>query len=288
MRPTANGCSGGPAVQAQASRFWLGRPNFYTAQYAYAKYHTLLSTLEIGWEESGVARVRGLLEIGNNRWQSEPACGYPVDRVASFVGHFVTAWGRNAEQRRSSRVELWNAQARFTQAIIYPQTDGRDTYIVALDSKAVAVLDRTPETFLERIRETPGVNAEAIEAFVHAGPEVHLAIARGPTDSQLAPPNHGIGFRLRLPYRDPNLLDVRLNGYRLQPSPSDGYESWFANGYTHVQIHVPPDKAAKMSLFVVTCAYVPDVQRHYGWKPPAEVVRRLEKAKRLPSEETDR
>ena len=41
----------GPAVGAQANRFWLGRPNFYTAQYAYAKYHTLLATLEIGWEE---------------------------------------------------------------------------------------------------------------------------------------------------------------------------------------------------------------------------------------------
>ena len=132
------------------------------------------------------------------------------------------------------------------------------------------------------------MNAEAIEAFVHAGPEVHLAIAPGATDSELAPPNHGIGFRLRLPYRDPDLLDICLNGYRLQPDPSDGYESWFANGYTHVQIHVPPEKVAKTSLFVVTCAYAPDVQRQYGWKPPAEVVRRLEKAKRLPSEETDR
>jgi hypothetical protein len=54
----------GPAVLDQAGQFWLGRPNFYTAQYAYAKYHTLLATLEIGWEESGVARVRGLLQIG--------------------------------------------------------------------------------------------------------------------------------------------------------------------------------------------------------------------------------
>ena len=82
----------GPAVQAQASRFWLGRPNFYTAQYTYAKYHTLLSTLEIGWEESGVARVRGLLEVGNNRWQKEPVRGYPVDRVKSFVGPEILTW----------------------------------------------------------------------------------------------------------------------------------------------------------------------------------------------------
>lgn len=265
----------GPAVGAQAKQFWLGRPNFYTAQYAYAKYHTLLSTLEIGWEGSGVARVRGLLEIGNGRWQDEPAVGYPVDRLKSFVGHFVTAWGRNAEERRDSREELWNGQANFTQAILYPQTDGRDTYVVALDSEAAGMLDSNPSVFLERIKEQPGVNAEAIKTFVEAGPEIKLAVAPGAASAERAALKHGLGLRLRLPYRNPKLLDIRLNGTRLQPSPTDGYQSWTANGYTQVQIQVPPEKAAEASLFIVTCAYVPEVQREYGWQPPAEVVRRL-------------
>jgi len=30
-------------------------------------------------------------------------------------------------------------------------------------------------------------------------------------------------------------------------------------------------------LFVVTCAYKPDVQRRYGWSPPPEVLERLKK-----------
>jgi len=267
----------GPAVQAQADRFWLGRPNFYTAQYAYAKYHTLLSTLEIGWEESGLARVRGLLEMGNRPWQDEPGRGYPVDRLKSFVGHFITAWGGNAAERRDSRVELWNAQAGFAQAILYPQTDGRDTYIVALDSETAGVLDRDPNVFLDRIREVPGIDTEVIETFVHAGPEVQLAVAPGAAGTDRVRLKHGVGLRLRLPYRNPKLLDIRLNGQRLQASPSDGYQSWFANGYTQVQIHIPPEKTAQMSLFIVTCAYAPDVQRQYGWQPPAEVVRRLER-----------
>ena len=268
----------GPAVQAQAGRFWLGRPNFYTAQYAYAKYHTLLSTLEIGWEESGVARVRGLLDIGNGHWQNEPTRGYPVDRLASFVGHFVTAWGTNAEERRNSREEIWSQQPAFTQAILYPQTDGRDTYIVALDTEAAGLLDSSPFAFLERIKGLPGVNAETIETFIKAGPEIKLAVAPGTAKAEDVTLKHGVGLRLRLPYQKPELLDLRLNGNRLAASATDGYQSWTANGYTQVQVNVPPEKAAEMSIFVVTCAYVPDVQRHYGWQPPAEVVQRLEKA----------
>ncbi len=270
----------GPAVQSQADRFWLGRPNFYTAQYAYVKYHTLLATLEVGWEESGVARTRGLLEIGNRSWHGQPVCGYPVDRVASFVGHFTTAWGTTAEQRRNSRVELWGQQGRFSQAILYPQTDGRDSYIVALDGKAAACLDRDPDQFLDRIAKLPGIDAKAIATFVHAGPEIQLAIAQTAAGQEQMSLKHGIGLCLRLPYRDPNLLDLRLNGHRLQPSSTDGFESWFADGYTHVQIHVPPEKAAGMSLLIATCAYVPDVPRQYGWQPPAEVTRRLERAAR--------
>ncbi|MFH1265054.1 MAG: M14 family zinc carboxypeptidase, partial [Planctomycetota bacterium] len=49
----------GPAMQPIADRVWLGRPNFYTAQYAYAKHHTMLMAFEVGWEESGVARLKG-------------------------------------------------------------------------------------------------------------------------------------------------------------------------------------------------------------------------------------
>ena len=89
---------GGPGLHPVADRLWRGAPNFYTAQYAYVKYHTMPSAYEIGWEESGVARIRGLLEIGNNVWDSEGVPGYPVNRVDAFVGHFLTSYGATAEQ----------------------------------------------------------------------------------------------------------------------------------------------------------------------------------------------
>ncbi|MBP86592.1 MAG: hypothetical protein CMJ64_07750 [Planctomycetaceae bacterium] len=62
----------GPVMNPIADRTWRGQPNFYTAQYGYAKYHTMVMAFEVGWEQSGVARLRGLLRIGNGRWQDEP------------------------------------------------------------------------------------------------------------------------------------------------------------------------------------------------------------------------
>ena len=89
------------------------------------------------------------------------------------------------------------------------------------------------------------------------------------------PQTYGMAFRLRLPYRRPKLLDVRLNGHRLPESPTDGYQAWYADGFTQVQVNVPPAKTKSLRLAVVTCAYAPDVKRTYGWTPPREVLDRL-------------
>lgn len=266
----------GPALQPVADRLWRGAPNFYTAQYAYIKYHTMPSAFEIGWEESGVARVRGLLEIGNNVWDTEGVPGYPVNRVDAFVGHFLTSYGATAERRRQSRIELWQRQGQFSQAMLYPQTDGRESYLLAVDENAAKLLDGDKERFLANLEGCEGFNADAIRAFVEIGPEDKLYVERGPSATAPKTVEHGLGMRLRLPYRNPDLVDLRLNGRPLPESPSDGYQRWFANGYTQVQINVPPEKAASTGLFVVTCAYRPDVRRSYGWTPPPEALKLAE------------
>ena len=226
-----------------------------------------------------MARLKGLLAIGNGPWQDEPVTGYPVDRVKSFIGHYVTAWGHTAAERRRSRVELWHRQAGFSQAMFYPQTDGRDTYIVATTQEAAELIDPNPDRFVSNIGHLKGMGIDAVGAFVKAGPEIKLYVERGTTAAAAKSPpiTHGIGFRLRIPYRKPELVDLRLNGHLLQQDPTDGYQSWFANGFTQVQISVPPEKAKTTALFVVTCAYVPDVNRSYGWKPPPDVIARLRK-----------
>jgi Zinc carboxypeptidase len=270
----------GPATNAIADRLWLGRANFYTAQIAYAKYHTMIMALEIGWEGSGVARMKGLLNIGNSNWQDESVRGYPVDRVAAFCGHFVSAYGTTAEARRRSRVELWQRQGGFGQGMLYPQIDGRDTYICATTPEACALLDADPKTFLDNCAGLPGFDVEAVRAFVEAGPEVKLVVSVPKPKEGEAPAliANGLALRLRIPYRSPELVDLRLNGRLLEESAIDGYQSWFGNGFTQVQVNVPPDKASASGLWVVTCAYTPEVRREYGWTPPKAVTEGLKGA----------
>lgn len=266
---------GGPGLEAIGDRLWSGRAMFYPAHYAYAKYHTMMLTMEIGWEESGVARLRGLLRLGNQVWEGEPVAGYPVDRVKALCGHFVVASGRTAAARRRSRVELWQRQAAFGQAMLYPQTDCRDSYVVAFTARGKQLLDPDKTRFLANLKDQPGFRHDALEAFFRMGPEDKLYVEAGGPAEAAAPLQHGLALRLRIPYRKPEIIDLRLNGQRLDPDTDGGYHSWYADGYTQVQIELTPPRMRDLDLAVVTCAYRPDVSRTTGWQPPPEVLERL-------------
>lgn len=270
----------GPDMPALADRLWLGRPFFYNSMYGYARYHTLLGTCEVGWEESGVARLRGLMRIGNRVWDGETIAGYPVNVMKSLVGQWLVASGRNATERRRNRVELWRRQGAFTMGVLYPQTDSRVGLAVALTANGAKLMHDDPKKFAANLAAQPGFNAPAIRAFLEAGPETGLYFEppdRAPEDRPL---DAALAFRLRISYRNPKLLDLRLNGHTLEPGAAHGYQRWFGDGFTQVQVNIPAEKARAADLFVVTCAYQPDVQRTYGWRPPAEVMERLkERAK---------
>lgn len=274
----AQRCFYNPDHAVFRNRLWIApRPQrFRTLFYGYMKYHTMISTTEIGWEDSGVARVSGFLALGNRAWVDETFSGYPVTRVRARAGRFVTAYGSTATERRRSRVELWNRQPGFADGMMYPEYAGRATYVCAVTPKGIAALDNDPNRFLANLRGVPGVDADAIERFVRLGPEYKFT--SDPREVKTgAPIQHGIGFRFRLPYQAPEILDVAVNGHSLVESATDGYQAWLADGYTQVQIHVPPEKTRQMDLFVVTCAYDGREQRRYGWEPPAEVRERLKK-----------
>ena len=89
----------------------------------------------------------------------------------------------------------------------------------------------------------------------------------------------GIAFQLRIPYQNPDLSDIRLNGHLLQKSETDDYISWNGDGFTHVQVNVPPEKAKNNDLYIITCLYHPHEKRAYGWKPPQTVLERIKQKK---------
>lgn len=188
----------------------------------------------------------------------------------------MTSYGKTAAERRRSRVELWQKQGEFSHATLYPQTDGRETYIVATSADAAAVLQKDLDLFLAGVSEREDVDATAIQKFVRSGPEVLLAVSKARrTVAAPEPLEHGIGFRLRLPYRQPEIDSVRLNGTPLPKDVDHGWQAWPANGYTQVQINLPPEIAARHDLFIVTCEYTPDEARPIGWTPPQAVLDRL-------------
>jgi hypothetical protein len=272
----AQRCFYNPDHDLFRARLWNApRPQrFRTMFYGYMRHHTMISTTEIGWEQSGVARVCGFLALGNRAWLDERFTGYPVTRVKARAGRFVTAYGRTAAERRESRCELWNRQPGFADGMMYPEYEGRATYVCAVTPKGIAALDNDPAKFLANLRRLPGVNADRIERFVKLGPEYKFT--SDPREVKTGRPvQHGIGFRFRVPYRSPEILEVAVNGHALPVSATDGYEAWFADGYTQVQVNVPPEKSRSMDLFVVTCAYDGREKRPIGWKPPAEVVMKL-------------
>lgn len=268
----------GAELAPLGKKLWHGMPLFYSAHYGYAKYHTMIITQEVAWEQSVVERMKGLLRIGNQVWNDERQPSYPVNRVKHFVGHFVTAYGNSATERRKSRVELWSKQNNLALGFMYPQTEGRDSLVCATTAAAKKTLAVHGLGDLHaNLRKQLGENAQNIESFIKAGPEIKLAMET--PDSQLLAAKegddvkfeNGVSFRLRLPYSKPSKLEVRLNGQQLGISPSDGFESWFADGFTQVQVNVPPAKARKTELYFITCDYAPDEKRFTGWMPPAAV-----------------
>lgn len=276
----------GTELAPLGKKLWPGRPMFYSQHYAYAKYHTMVCTQEVAWEQSVVERMKGLLRIGNRVWNDERQPSYPVNRMKNFVGHFVTAYGNTATQRRTSRVELWSKQENFALGFVYPQTDGRESLVCATTAaaKRIVAADNLRELQI-RLDDQFHEDAQNIRRFFESGPEIKLAI--GTPGSQLLAAKeaddvrieNGISFRLRLPYRQPDQLDVQLNGQSLKPSTTDGYESWLADGFTQVHVNVPPEKARRTELYFITCAYTPDKVRPTGWMPPAAVQKRLATAK---------
>lgn len=260
----------GPNLEPMKERLWHGRPQIYAAIYCYHHYHTIPCASEVRWERSGLLRHRRLLEIGNETWPGEYRPGYPTRIIMANTHTMLAAYGNTAAARRDSRVELWGMLGRFTFGFLDPVVDGKAVCVCATSSQAARkwLCSPTLKATLERLKQHPGVDSENLARFAanwppgQNGPEPMFALqgaaastAEKQTDA--TPIRHGLCLRLRLPYGNAKLLDLRLNGHPAKKSDTDGYSLWSARACTYIQINLPPESLGQDDIFIVTCDYDP-------------------------------
>jgi hypothetical protein len=270
----------GPDLASATEKLWYGRGRPYAALYAYAHYHSLILATEVCWERSGVLRHRRLLELGNQRWPGEYYPGYPGRVIAGTEFHRIVAYGRTAEERRRSRVELWNKLPQLRIGFANPQVQGL-LVCVASTSPAVEkwLSNVSLHDFAKRIHAYPQVNVEAVRQILAGHPEgagqwgtqaqIYLEGSGEPRGHESAL-QHGFALHLRIPFAKAQLADLRLNGKPLVSSDVDGFRAWRAEGFTHVQVNIPPQAAGTQDFFLVTGRYETGEQRARGW--PSSVV----------------
>ncbi len=95
----------------------------YTCGPAYLKWHSLVFGIETNhWAlnrpediaRSGLSTCKALLQMGNERFPWEPQPGYPVNLLHGDFRISLRPVGRNADERRTSRIKLWNERMYFS------------------------------------------------------------------------------------------------------------------------------------------------------------------------------
>ncbi|MBI4025502.1 MAG: hypothetical protein HY360_11015 [Verrucomicrobia bacterium] len=280
----------GPELEPIANKLWRGRPRFFAATYAYHRFHTLTLASEVSWARNGFIRHRRLLEIGNEIWPGEFYPGYPTRVMMRNVMDLLVAYGDTAENRRRSRAELWNYRSQMTHASNNPVAPGRALHVTATNPAAaqywLPVKSEGPppkgvrrsahfnpgmgsaggalDQLLEKAGRDSRFNVQALREFAADLPPHNrvqapndLAVMRGSGDGAPAPIQHGLSMRLRLPFRNAKITELRLNGHPLGESAMDGYVCYRARGYTYVQVNYPPSRTKTEDIFIVTCSYDP-------------------------------
>lgn len=216
--------------------------------YAYHHFHTLSVCMEVVEPQSGVARMKRLLQMGYERWRTETVPGYPT-RVAANVAHaYLCASGRTAAERRASRVELWRRQG---ESLLAYGVSARIGFDVAAYSPSFADkrawVHRKLGDVLKQLGGAPGMDVAAM-ARIAAGQEDLTLL---PTEERSKPPvtpatpeealTCPIGLRLRLPTRA-QVREVQVNGHPLSPGGMGGYSMWDTpNGWRMLQADLPND-----------------------------------------------
>ena len=275
-------CAGSELV-ALKNYFKIRHSMLYSPLYGYCRAHTMPVLLEIAWEESGVERLKGLFRIGNRAEPDFPQ-GYPVNTLKwLYGGYAVNAYGLDPAAKRNSRIEIWQKQPVIFIGHIYPLFEGREMFFCVIGKKGLSELFanakpgnliRDRQAILNNLKKVEYINMETVEQFLRLGPEnmFWFDIPDTLPINDVENLKNGLQLSFTIPYiKQPEILEIRLNGILLKDNPVSGYEIIKTSCKLIVVVNIPPEQASKQNLFIVTCGYCPDQQRTLGWSPPAEI-----------------
>ena len=176
--------------------------------YAYHNYHTLAMVMEIGFEESGVARLIKALELGLTRWEGEAYPGFPVNRVFGEGLEGLHPYSKDMNTRRNERVQLWNYIENYSYGVLYPQIPGRETYAIINKKTDIPFYENAPEG-----------------SFLTYNPGAY-------------PKYPGIPFSIsfKIPFSKATVVSVEVNG---ETVPPEGWNLVDDNGFTMVYVGFP-------------------------------------------------
>ena len=96
--------------------------------------------MEIGIEQCALAQLKKLMEIGNQRWITEYYPGYPVNVMGYGQLAALSGYGKNAQERRRSRVEIWQKFGQFAVGYGNPPNRGDLIALVVTNSRGATYM----------------------------------------------------------------------------------------------------------------------------------------------------
>jgi hypothetical protein len=241
--------------------------------FLYNRYHTLATIIENAYVGSFVAQTRKMLEMGLERWElGEFYPGYPINQVAGWGDMSVCAYGQTAQQRRTSRVELWRKNNQIKAGTCGPKAGDRAmAYCATTVKSAKKWLDNIGwSRVVKKLEKHPVINADAIKAF-NTNPDVKFTRFSQPQRRMLGyntgkitdePIVNGLSLRLFIPYVDAEVYDVSIDGKPVEKSEVDGY-MLIRNPGTILQFNIPPDSVG--DLHIVSCKWTSPAKRKLGF-----------------------
>lgn len=213
--------------------------------FAYNQYHSLAFTCEVNFEESALAWIKRLLELGTERWRREFFKGYPTNLVASYGLMSIAAWGDTAKKRRRSRVDLWRKTSRLCYGTALPLPERGHTVGCCATTVRAAykfLPDGSIGSMLKALKGKKQFNIDYLERFF----ENSDTLRRVPCPTEMHPCNGYIATKYRDMAEKHKVWGLSANGKQFKPpeSPFKGPDD------PSIGEDLPPENGMAIRLFI--------------------------------------